>query len=379
MNYLLELRTNYYFVILCLSLSVSAFFFAACSTESFSQHNLPNKNSEVYAVVNGVAVTKGEVEQASKADLEKLEQSRVQFEAGLERDKHQALENNLDKIVENKLIEAEIARLNISDEDVKKAAALGVSKRQLVMLQIENKVQTPTAQEIDSFYEANKEKYGKPKEQVEQQIKQFLWQKKRNELTNAYFKDLKERYKVDYRLEPLRSEVAANGPTLGAPNAPVTIVEFSDFQCPFCSRLANAMKDVEKNYQGKIKIVFRQYPLLSIHKNAQKAAEASLCAAEQGKFWEFHDQIFADQKKIEISDLKETARSLGLETTSFDSCLDNGMQAVKVQEDIKEGTKLGVNSTPTLYINGRLVVGASYDAIAKTIDDELRRANNVRE
>lgn len=374
MNCSFDLKTNCRFLILGISLSVCAFFWAGCSAASFSQHNLPNKNSEVYAVVNGITVTRSEVEQAAAADLEKLEQSRVQFEAGLERDKQKSLENNLDKIVENKLIDAEIARLNISDEDVKKAGQVGVSKRQLVVLQIENKAQAPTVQEIEDFYQANRDKYGKPKEQVEEQIRQFLLQKKRDELTNAYFNNLKDTYQVAYYLEPMRKNVAANGPTLGPQNAPVTIVEFSDFQCPFCSKLASTMKDIEKNYQGKIKIVFRQYPLLSIHQNAQKAAEASLCANEQGKFWEFHDQVFSNQKKLEVPDLKETAGHLGLETTSFNSCLDSGLQAVKVQEDLKDGTKLGVNSTPTLFINGRLFVGASYDGMAKMIDDEIRRA-----
>ena len=193
------------------------------------------------------------------------------------------------------------------------------------------------------------------------------------QLLQPDLKKLQDKYKVEYKMEPIRVEVAATGPAKGPANAPVTIVEFSDFQCPFCSRLTPTIKQVEEKYGNKVRVVFRQYPL-PFHQNAQKAAEASLCAADQGKFWEMHDAMFADQNALGVDQLKAKAATLGLNAEQFNSCVDSGKHAATIQADMKDGSAAGVSGTPALFINGRFINGAvPLEQITSVIDDELRR------
>jgi len=175
--------------------------------------------------------------------------------------------------------------------------------------------------------------------------------------------------------EPQRTEVATAGyPTRGPATAPVTIVEFSDFECPFCGRLFPTLKAVEKNYPSQVRIVYRQYPLRRIHPMAEKAAEASLCANEQGRFWEMHDSLFGDQEHLMVDALKARAVELKLDTAAFNACLDSGKEVAAIDKDIAEGTNAGVTGTPAMFINGRMVVGARpYADIQAVIEDELAR------
>ncbi len=158
----------------------------------------------------------------------------------------------------------------------------------------------------------------------------------------------------------------------GDANAPVTIVEFSDFQCPFCARFyTDTLPLIEKEYieTGKVKLVFRDFPL-GFHQNAQKASEAAECAKEQGKFWEMHDTIFDNQNAISVDDLKQYAADLGLDTEKFNDCLDTGKYEQEVKKDMEEGQSYGVTGTPAFFINGRLVSGAQPFANFKAIIDE---------
>jgi len=152
-------------------------------------------------------------------------------------------------------------------------------------------------------------------------------------------------------------------------------VEFSDFECPFCGGLFPTLKRVEESYKDKIKIVYRQFPLNNLHPHAQKAAEASLCANDQDKFWQLHDAMFTDQQNLTVDDLKSKASTLSLNAATFSTCLDSGKYAGSIRDSIAEGSKLGVDGTPALFINGRYLGGNQpYDVIAKIIEDELVRA-----
>ena len=158
----------------------------------------------------------------------------------------------------------------------------------------------------------------------------------------------------------------------GPIDAPVTIVEFSDFQCPFCSRVIPTLKQIEESYGDKVRLVFRQFPLHRLHPQAQKAAEASLCADDQGKFWEMHDAMFADQRGLAVDSLKAKAAELELDTATFDECLDSGKYAERIETDLAEGAAVGVTGTPAMFINGRFLSGAvPYEQIAAVIDQEL--------
>ncbi len=306
--------------------------------------------AQVLAVVNGQPITEAQVRENGAAQFKQLERD-------YQNNKYELLKGQLDQLVQDRLLDAE-------------AKAKGVSKDQLLA---DIKPAEVTDAAVDAFYEENKARIPQPKEQVAPQIRQYLQQSGQLAAREKYFSDLKAKYKVDLKLEPLRTEVAAVGPTQGPANAPVTIVEFSDFQCPFCSRLIPTLEQVKAKYGDKVRVVFRQYPL-PMHAQAQKAAEASLCANEQGKFWEMHDAMFKNQQQLAVENLKAKAAELGLNADSFNSCLDSGKFQAKVAEDQQAGTAAGVSGTPALFINGRFINGAvPLEQLTEVIDDELHR------
>ena len=164
-------------------------------------------------------------------------------------------------------------------------------------------------------------------------------------------------------------------PAWGPEDAPVTIIEFSDFQCPFCSRFfAQTYPQIKQEYEGQVRFVYRDFPLTSLHENAQKAGEAAECADEQGKFWEYHDTLFTSQA-LDLASLKSHASQLGLDTAAFDQCLDGGKYTEEVQKDYQEGISYGVTGTPAFFINGLSIIGAQPYANFKTaIDAALQEA-----
>jgi protein-disulfide isomerase len=169
------------------------------------------------------------------------------------------------------------------------------------------------------------------------------------------------------------SEIASKGNVRGNPDAPITILEFSDFQCPFCSRFHQTMLKIMDEYPDKVKWVYRHFPLDSIHPVARKAAEASECAGDQNKFWEYNDQLFAEQDKISPGFLKELAQEIGLNTEEFNQCLDSGKYASLVEEDLQQGLSIGVRGTPGNFINDQTLGGAvPYEQLKTTIDSLLQ-------
>jgi protein-disulfide isomerase len=168
-----------------------------------------------------------------------------------------------------------------------------------------------------------------------------------------------------------------NAPVKGPKNAPVTIVAFSDFECPFCGRVNPTLKQIEDTYKGKVKIAFKHQPL-SFHANAKPAAMASMAAHEQGKFWEYHDKLFANQRALDRASLERYAQELGLNMAKFKAALDSNKFEAQVTADSQEGMRLGANGTPTFFINGRQIVGAvPFDSFKSIIDDELSKAGTV--
>jgi len=143
----------------------------------------------------------------------------------------------------------------------------------------------------------------------------------------------------------------------GDENAPVTLVEYSDFECSYCGRVQSTIDQLLEEYDGQVRLIFRHFPL-SFHTNAQKAGEASECAADQGKFWEIHDLMFENQSALAVDDLKGYAADLGLNTSTFNDCLDNGTHATTVSDGLTVGGALGVQGTPATFVNGTLVSGA---------------------
>jgi protein-disulfide isomerase len=258
----------------------------------------------------------------------------------------------------------------------KDAKAQGITTEALLKKEVADKVTEPTPAEIDQVWEANKARMpGKTKEQVTPDIVKWLKDQKAAQLQQTFMQSLRAKYKVQILLEPPRVNVAVDDdPFLGPADAPVTIVEFSDYQCPYCSRAEPVVKQILEKYKGKVKFVYRDYPL-SFHPFAAKASEASQCANDQGKFWEFHDALYADQSKLSVPDMEATAGRLGLDAEKFKSCMDTGKYTAEVSKDIADATKAGVNSTPSFFINGVAVVGAQGpEAFSDIIDQELAKS-----
>jgi protein-disulfide isomerase len=313
------------------------------------------------ASVDGSAITETQLRMHGAEDLDSLELQMLHAKAVFAQNEHQILERTLNRLVEEKLIAAEAARR-------------GVTKEELLARELQPSLQEPTGEEIDAFYEENKKRINRPKEEVTPQIGKFLKQQKEGDAREAFLKRLEKEHQVTRSLEPLRFDVnAPSRPSMGPASARVILVVFSDFQCPYCKSFNTTLKEVMKRYGDKVRLVFRQFPLTSIHQNAQKAAEASLCAAEQKRFWEMHDLVFQNQNSLGEEDLRDRASKLGLDTAAFSACLASSRYGAIVHEDIRAGTAAGTDGTPTLFINGRFLSGVRpLEEIAAIIDEELK-------
>ncbi|HXN85962.1 MAG TPA: thioredoxin domain-containing protein [Candidatus Binataceae bacterium] len=228
------------------------------------------------------------------------------------------------------------------------------------------------------FYDQHKELQSRyPKyDQIKDRLVEAL-QAQHDEQGKAAFMDqLRKEHPVAVMLTPPRIEVKFAGhPELGPASAPVTIVEFSDFQCPFCGRAEPALKQVHEKYGDKVRLVYMDFPL-GIHDHAIDAASAGRCAGEQGKFWQFHDEMFSNQSKLTATDLKADAKKLGLDTAKFDDCFDKGKYKSAIETDMAQGRDLGVDGTPAFFINGRPLTGAQpFEKFQATIDEELAGSN----
>ena len=187
---------------------------------------------------------------------------------------------------------------------------------------------------------------------------------------------LRAQHGVEVLLESPRVEVAFDpGRLNGSADAPVRIVEFSDFECPFCRSAEKTVQAILTKYAGKVSLAYRDFPLSSIHPGAQGAAEASRCAADQGKYWAYHDRLLSSPS-LDVVKLKELAREVSLDQAKFDACLDSGSKRAAVDSDAQQGRLAGVSGTPAFFINGIPLVGAQpAAAFEKIILEELARRN----
>ena len=235
-----------------------------------------------------------------------------------------------------------------------------------------------TEAEIAQFFDQNKDRaQGRTLDQLRPEIKPYLEERRRQQARAMLVDELKSRDGANWKvmLDPPRYTVAttAEDPVRGNPAASITIVEFSDYQCPFCARVNPTLAKIRETYGDRVRIVFKDYPLPN-HPQAPKAAEAARCAGEQNKYWEMHDAMFANQRALEVPSLKQTARAIGLSGTTFDACLDSGKWQATIRAGSELGEQMGVNSTPTLYVNGRAVIGAMpFENFKQIIDEELSR------
>ena len=327
---------------------------AACSGSAQTPRQMAP--TEVIATVGSKSVTVAEVDdkamQAPASSFGSMKLSQALYEAR---------RSALDDIVANILIDQE-------------AKARGIDRTALIEQEITAKVPTVSDTDVAAWYQANQARVqGATLDQVRQPIKSYLTQQRMQVVREDYLNTLRTKTPVHVSLEPPRQTIAtANSPSRGPASAPVEIVEFSDFQCPFCLRAHPTVDQVLKTYGDRVHFVYRHYPLPG-HPNARPAAEAAACADEQGKFWPYHDKLFASQSKLSDADLKQDAADLGMDASKFNACVDSHKYAAKVEADVKAGQDAGVDGTPAFFINGRLISGAQpYEAFKKTIDEELQ-------
>ena len=301
------------------------------------------------ATVNGVTIDEKDLAASMEGPLRQLR--RQEYELKL---------SALESVIHQRLVEAE-------------ARARGVTPEKLMAEEVDAKAPPPTDEEVEAFYLGQKERINRPLDAVRAQLRQGLWEAKLEQVREAFYQSLREKAKISILLRPPTVEVAIDPARLrGDPKAPVTIVEFSDFQCPFCQRVQPTLLELLARYPGKVRIAYRDYPLAQIHQRARKAAEASRCAGEQGKFWQYHDLLYADTSKLADADLSAHAKALDLDEARFAACLESGRYGAAVDADQKLGVNAGVNGTPAFLVNGVILEGAQpFSAFEKVIESEL--------
>jgi protein-disulfide isomerase len=238
------------------------------------------------------------------------------------------------------------------------------------------KVPPTTDTDARAFYDAEKGQLGQPYEALEAKIKDHLDTQAKDAARRKYLDSLRTKFQAVVTLEPEREVLDASGPERGPSVAPVTIVEFSDFECPFCARFEPVLKTVMAKYPGKVRLIYREFPLTQIHPDAEKAAEAAICAENQGRFWELHDLMFQDQGSLGVDALKDKAKRLNLDLPVFDQCLDSGQALEVLKSDEKTAEQLALTTTPTSFVNGRIFRGVmTEERLSAIIEDELRRGS----
>ena len=307
------------------------------------------------ATVGARAITRAELEKQVKPKLVEIESQR-----------YEALSEGLNEMVADELFKQE-------------AKARGISMEALEQQEITGKLSTPTDAEIQKVYDDNKEQLGDATlESVKPRIVEYLQQTQAAQLHAAFIEKLKGKYKTTINLRPPMVEVSAGGsPERGPKNAPITIIEFSDYECPFCKRAEASVQQVLTTYGDKVRFVYRNFPL-PMHKDARPAAEAALCANAQGKFWEYHAKLFASSD-LSKDKLQSMAAEVGLDRGKFDACFDKTEFTKAIDKDVEDGSNVGVNGTPAFFINGRMLSGAQpFEKFKEVIDDELAHAKNPK-
>ena len=337
-----------------LALGVVVVLVAACSQTSAQQAKRP-ASGDVVAKVGTATITLADV------DDKALEQPASNFgSAKLSQAIFEARRAALDELIATSLMDAA-------------AKAQGIERTALVEKEITAKIPPVSDSDVTTWFQANQARLqGQPLDQVRQPIRAFLTQERMQGIREQYVDGLKARTAVVVMLDPPRQHVsAANSPSKGSISAPIEIIEFSDFQCPYCLRADPTVRQVLDTYGNRIRFVYRHYPLPN-HPFARPAAEAAACAGEQGKFWPYHDLLFANPSKLSDADLKQHAAGLGLNAAQFNGCVDTHKLKAEIDADLKAGENAGVNGTPAFFINGRMLSGAQpFEAFKKIIDEEL--------
>lgn len=330
----------------------------ACSTPDTSTGSATRANapagddgaSAVVAEVNGEAITRAELEEEAAAPLARLRQEEYDI-------RRQVLET----LIAERLVGAA-------------ARDQGISTEELLRQNVEQAVPSPPPAQLEGIYARNEARFaGQTREQAYARIVELLQERsvaaKRREFEQA----LREKSEVTIFLDPPRIavDIPEDAVGTGPENAPVTIVEFTDYQCPYCHRAQDVIDRLLEQYEGKVRLVHRDFPLEN-HPGAVPAARAARCAAEQGRFWDYHRSLMKEEGSLDRDDLARRAARLKLDTGEFAECLASDRHLETIRAELDLGSDLGVTGTPAYFINGRMVSGARpFSAFSEIIDAEL--------
>lgn len=317
---------------------------------------------QVLATVNGQSITEAQVIAQAKSAFD-TQQARYARELNIlqaqyAQSRQDLLQQQLEALLDQRALALE-------------AKARGLSPSALLATVT---VPAVTDAEVRAFFDANKARSPMSYEELAPRIRAYLASQHNDEAMHDFYASLRTKYHIESRLGPYRVSVAANGPARGRADAPVTIVEFGDFQCPYCREAENTLRQVLAQHSGDTRLVFREMPIPELHPNAMVAAEAGVCADEQGKFWPMHDAMYADQSQLDLPGLKATASRLGLDSARLEACMKAPATAARIDADVQAASKLGVGGTPYFFINGRPLNGSvPPERFESIIREELAR------
>jgi len=319
-----------------------------------AQSSGPAKSTETLATVGGQPITEDDLLPSVASKLISLRNLEYQM-------KKQALDN----LIDQRLLEAEAKRK-------------GMSADKFLEQEVDTKVAEPTDAELNAYYLAQKAELNRPLNEAKAQLEPSLKQAKVQQARQAFYAHLREQAKVVVLLSPPRVEVSVDPARVrGNPKAKVMIVEFSDFQCPYCGGVQATLQSVLAKHPDTVALAYRDMPMSKIHPLARKAAEAARCAGEQGKFWEYHDLLFADQSKLDQDGLMGKARTLKLDEQQFESCLGSEKFKAQIQQDSQDGMRAGVSGTPGFFINGIFLSGSQPESAFENLVQEQLSASSA--
>jgi protein-disulfide isomerase len=309
--------------------------------------------ARVLATVNGEAITSADIEDSLRPVVYGVQEQVY----GLRRQE----------------VELKINDLLLQQEAQKR----GVTARSLLDAEVESKLPAVTEADAQKFYDENKERISGDFAQVKEQVIQYLRDQQSQKATAAFAERLRAANKVEVFIKPPVAPVykiaTDDQPSKGRQDAALTLVEFTDFQCPSCAQRQPVLERLAAEYGGRVRIVVRDFPL-SQHADAPKAAEAAEAAREQGKYWEYAALLFQNQSALKPEHLKQYASRLGLDRAKFDAALDSGRFAEKVQRDMADGDRVGVAGTPSFFLNGRPVSDTTYEGLKAAIESALKES-----
>lgn len=299
-----------------------------------------------------------------KISLQELNDASGEPLVTLEEQVYKLRQQKLDQMIDDRLLAREAKRRNVPLEA-------------LIDAEVTSKAAAVTPDEIHRVYDLNKNQLQKPESEVEGQLRSAIHDQHVMNRRHEFARSLRANARVNVYLEPpdpFRAAVGVDGPSRGPANAPVTIVEFEDFQCPFCKKAQETVQQLLIRYKDTVRLVHRDFPLQPLHPAAWKAHEAGRCAEQQGKFWEYHDLLYKNPPAAGPEQLTAYASQLGMDSGDFKKCLDSGKFKAVVQRDEDEGDRLGVQGTPAFFINGRPLSGAQPESeFSRIIEEELNR------